>query len=220
MNCSDFSTQAAAQDYYIARGGPASDPEGLDGDRDGIACESLPCPCNYSTTPSTPPVPPPPAPPPPPDADGDGVPDATDFCPSEYALTEDGCPPPPRARALVGTGAVLIFARRPFRPTRLQASMHVFLYGLRWRGWGEARAYGRGNAAANNCEPSCAGGRYIYRHGARVTLYHLRDGDCNGEPARSTPGRCCASPPASPRHTRGASELRPFKVRLQPRCAS
>jgi hypothetical protein len=39
-----------------------STPEGLDRDRDGIACESLPCPCNYSTTP---PPPPPPLPPPP-----------------------------------------------------------------------------------------------------------------------------------------------------------
>ncbi len=61
---------------------------------------------------------------------------------------------------------------------------HAYLYGLSWRRWGEARAYGRGNAAANNCEPSCAGGRYLFRRGARVTLYRLRNGDCNGEPVR------------------------------------
>ena len=28
-----------------------------------------------------------------PDADGDGVPDAQDQCPSVYAVTPDGCPP-------------------------------------------------------------------------------------------------------------------------------
>jgi hypothetical protein len=36
-NCSDFPSQAAAQAYFRA---DASDPSGLDGDRDGIACES------------------------------------------------------------------------------------------------------------------------------------------------------------------------------------
>jgi hypothetical protein len=39
-DCSDFSTQAEAQQYLL-RG----DPYNLDGDGDGIACESLPCPC-------------------------------------------------------------------------------------------------------------------------------------------------------------------------------
>jgi hypothetical protein len=57
VNCSDFATQAAAQAFFIAHGGPAQDPEGLDGDHDGIACESLPCPCNHSTTPAPTPVP-------------------------------------------------------------------------------------------------------------------------------------------------------------------
>jgi Excalibur calcium-binding domain len=52
LDCADFPTQAAAQDYFLSLGGPASDPDGLDGDGDGIACESNPCPCNYSTTPS------------------------------------------------------------------------------------------------------------------------------------------------------------------------
>jgi hypothetical protein len=64
VNCSDFSSQAAAQSYFVSRGGPAVDPEGLDADGDGIACESLPCPCSSggpAPTP-TPPVPPPGAP--------------------------------------------------------------------------------------------------------------------------------------------------------------
>ena len=40
-NCSDFSSQQAAQDYYIGQQG---DPDGLDGDGDGWACESNPAP--------------------------------------------------------------------------------------------------------------------------------------------------------------------------------
>jgi micrococcal nuclease len=41
-DCDDFSTQAEAQSYYEAKGGPASDPDNLDADRDGVACEALP----------------------------------------------------------------------------------------------------------------------------------------------------------------------------------
>lgn len=48
-NCSDFSNQAAAQQYFINHGGPNSDPDGLDADGDGIACESNPCPCSNNT---------------------------------------------------------------------------------------------------------------------------------------------------------------------------
>ncbi|MGI9094010.1 MAG: thermonuclease family protein [Thermoleophilaceae bacterium] len=47
-DCADFSNQAAAQDYFIERGGPGSDPDRLDGDGDGVACDSLPCPCSGS----------------------------------------------------------------------------------------------------------------------------------------------------------------------------
>lgn len=48
-DCSDFATQAAAQHYFLNHGGPHSDPERLDADGDGIACESNPCPCYYGT---------------------------------------------------------------------------------------------------------------------------------------------------------------------------
>jgi competence protein ComEC len=41
-NCSDFSSQAEAQAFYEAAGGPAQDPHRLDGDGNGVACESLP----------------------------------------------------------------------------------------------------------------------------------------------------------------------------------
>ncbi|WP_226582103.1 thermonuclease family protein [Halobacillus litoralis] len=42
-DCGDFDTHAQAQAFYIAAGGPGSDPHRLDGhDSDGLACESLP----------------------------------------------------------------------------------------------------------------------------------------------------------------------------------
>lgn len=41
-NCSAFDTHAEAQAFFQAAGGPERDPHRLDGDNDGIACESLP----------------------------------------------------------------------------------------------------------------------------------------------------------------------------------
>jgi endonuclease YncB( thermonuclease family) len=46
-DCSDFANQRAAQSYFTARGGPGRDPDHLDSDGDGTACETLPCPCRY-----------------------------------------------------------------------------------------------------------------------------------------------------------------------------
>jgi Excalibur calcium-binding domain len=40
-DCSDFRTWKAAQRFYKNHGGPRRDPHRLDGDDDGIACESL-----------------------------------------------------------------------------------------------------------------------------------------------------------------------------------
>jgi endonuclease YncB( thermonuclease family) len=66
LDCSDFANQAAAQQHLAEHPG---DPDGLDGDNDGVACEALPCPCAASAPPVPPPVPvvppPPPAAPPP-----------------------------------------------------------------------------------------------------------------------------------------------------------
>ena len=42
LDCGDFPRWRDAQDFYVAAGGPSSDPHRLDGDRDGVACESLP----------------------------------------------------------------------------------------------------------------------------------------------------------------------------------
>lgn len=44
-NCEDFTTQKEAQEYFLSKGGPDEDPDRLDQDNDGVACESLPCPC-------------------------------------------------------------------------------------------------------------------------------------------------------------------------------
>ena len=41
-NCGDFDTQAEAQAFFEAAGGPATDRHRLDRDRDGRVCESLP----------------------------------------------------------------------------------------------------------------------------------------------------------------------------------
>jgi endonuclease YncB( thermonuclease family) len=43
-DCSDFDTQAEAQDFF-EQAGPG-DPHGLDGDDDGVACETNDCPCS------------------------------------------------------------------------------------------------------------------------------------------------------------------------------
>ena len=63
-NCTDFGSQAAAQQYFLNNGGPDNDPDGLDSDGDGVACESNPCPCSTSQggggggQPPAPPAPP------------------------------------------------------------------------------------------------------------------------------------------------------------------
>ena len=40
-DCSDFSSQREAQRFFKAHGGPRSDPDRLDADHNGVACESL-----------------------------------------------------------------------------------------------------------------------------------------------------------------------------------
>lgn len=46
-DCRDFSTQRAAQFFFLKHGGPRFDPDRLDGDDDGVACEDNPCPCYF-----------------------------------------------------------------------------------------------------------------------------------------------------------------------------
>ena len=42
LNCSDFETWEEANALFIQAGGPTSDPHRLDGNNDGIPCQSLP----------------------------------------------------------------------------------------------------------------------------------------------------------------------------------
>jgi hypothetical protein len=46
-DCADFPTQRAAQIFFLKHGGPRYDPDRLDGDDDGIACEDNRCPCYF-----------------------------------------------------------------------------------------------------------------------------------------------------------------------------
>ena len=39
-DCGDFTSQAEAQRFFEAAGGPESDPHRLDSEGDGVACES------------------------------------------------------------------------------------------------------------------------------------------------------------------------------------
>jgi Excalibur calcium-binding domain len=44
-DCADFASQRAAQIFFLKHGGPRRDPDRLDADDDGVACEDNPCPC-------------------------------------------------------------------------------------------------------------------------------------------------------------------------------
>lgn len=46
-DCPDFSSQRGAQLFFLKHGGPRYDPDRLDADDDGIACEDNPCPCYF-----------------------------------------------------------------------------------------------------------------------------------------------------------------------------
>lgn len=44
LDCANFSSQKSAQIFFLKHGGPRYDPDRLDGDHDGIACEDNPAP--------------------------------------------------------------------------------------------------------------------------------------------------------------------------------
>jgi hypothetical protein len=185
MTCSDFATQAAAQDWFEANGGPAQDPTAMDADGDGAACEWLPCPCRGPGSP------PPPPPPPPVDTDGDGLDDTVDACPTEAADTKDGCPAPAplpvyAGRFDLGGGDYSPLGtpqRKPRRMTPFIADANAWVIRTHWRGWGASDAIGKGTARVNKCRPSCADGRFVRYPGARVELDRQREGECRGQPA-------------------------------------
>ena len=49
-DCGDFSSQKAAQIFYLNAGGPRVDPHRLDSEGDGVACESTPAPYYYGSS--------------------------------------------------------------------------------------------------------------------------------------------------------------------------
>ena len=212
VDCSDFSSQAAAQYHMNAHPG---DPDGLDGDDDdGRACESSPCPCYFGLDAGPTPPPPPdsdrdgvpdasdacptlPAatpdgcpPPPPPDTDGDGLMDSFDDCPSVAASTDDGCPPPPSTYiGAIGKsgGPTTRWTDRLQKPRRLvpcSADGGCQVLQARWRNWGRAVATGRGTAKVNDCRPDCASGHFRKANGARLRASGRRDGTCGGTTVR------------------------------------
>ena len=48
MDCANFSSQKSAQIFFLKHGGPRYDPDRLDADHDGIACEDNPAPYLYA----------------------------------------------------------------------------------------------------------------------------------------------------------------------------
>jgi hypothetical protein len=48
-DCADFPSQKAAQIFFIKHGGPRYDPDRLDADHDGKACEDNPAPYYFGT---------------------------------------------------------------------------------------------------------------------------------------------------------------------------
>lgn len=202
VNCSDFSSQSTAQSYYESRGGPGQDPEGLDSDGDGVACESLPCPCRVfgQPTPTQPVATPTPTPTPTPS------PTPTPVRPTPAAL------PAYIGRFDFDTSFVPIGDRviKPRRLTPFVADGNGHVLRIRWRDWGKAQAVGRGTASLNNCRPNCAKGRFIQYRNASVRVSRLREGACRLASARFyTRARF-----TWPRKTR----IRPFTVKLTTGC--
>ena len=57
-DCDDFADWQQAQSFYLSQGGPGADPHRLDGDGDGVACQSLPgAPGDSTPTPTPSPSP-------------------------------------------------------------------------------------------------------------------------------------------------------------------
>lgn len=148
LDCGDFSYQAAAQGAYIAAGGPTSDPNGLDADGDGIACESNPCPCSKGgpASPPPPPVIPPPEEP---------APEPRTVFWKSFGEPAEVEPATVGINTGVGSG---VFSVRQLRV---------------WHGWGSKEAWAFGKLRIKDCKPDCATGGYVL-HRARLVLTKIR----------------------------------------------
>lgn len=119
-DCSDFATQAEAEEYLLP-----GDPYNLDADGDGIACEDNPCPCSYAPSGSG--------------GSGDGGPTTSKPAPP---------PPPPKLNKAVARAAAWAKARvfnhrnRLISRVSFQGCRRRSPYKLRceFRGLGETKA--------------------------------------------------------------------------------
>jgi hypothetical protein len=82
----------------------------------------------------------------------------------------------PGARAGLAAGGVAVVDlanRVGIEPRRMDVNAEQSLSGLRWSGWGRARATGRGQVETVVCEPTCATGRLEAADGV-IVLSALR----------------------------------------------
>jgi hypothetical protein len=139
LNCTNFTDQASAQSFLYP-----GDPNELDSDFDGLACEHLPCPCSTGIA-----QPPPSETPVRPEAPARPLVFWKSFgSPSEIE---------PR-KLVVGSGA-----GSPLYLSRLE----------NWQGWGSGRASAFGKVLVNTCRPFCAASNFTTRR-ARVVLTKVR----------------------------------------------
>jgi hypothetical protein len=168
-DCSDFSSQAAAQQFFDSNGGsPSNNFDDLDADHDGVACESLPCPCARAAPAPAEPVPTP-------------TPTPTPTAPPPVATP---APLPIEPAPPQGVAEAPIFWRSygglpQSEPRKIKVSTGVlsgtFAIGslVGWRDWGTPRATALGYARVATCDPNCAAGRYVKRR-AEVVLTKVR----------------------------------------------
>lgn len=146
-NCSDFSTQAAAQSFFLANGGPSSDPYGLDADHDGIACESNPCPCSTGTAPAPAPAPP---------VSGGGGGGGGHHKHKRHKKKRLPYSLPPRPGTVYFPSKCSDKAFEPVQIVITCADFQLRIDGLNWSNWDAQSATGQGTMSYPNCDPSVA----------------------------------------------------------------
>lgn len=149
-DCSDFSTQAQAQEYLLP-----GDPYGLDADHDGIACESLPCPCSTSVSPAPAPVP---APTPVTPVAPPVVEEAPQVEPVFWKPFDGPVEVEPGAIE-IGTGT-------------LGGTFAAHVYGP-WQGWNSGEARAEGSVRYRSCDPDCLRGPTV-EEAATIVLTKIR----------------------------------------------
>lgn len=103
---------------------------------------------------------------------GCGAPDAPKGFPAQTGTQPK--PPPLGSNLPKGQAAVADLTRRAYaRPEHLELADHDDARGLRWTGWGSARAVGHGTLTTNPCDPDCATAKPL-TVGATVELSSLQ----------------------------------------------